>query len=482
MQQVAAFVAEYVADAIFRTDLDGRVIYQNPAAERMFGWMLDEYVKSIHDTLHYRHQDGSEYPVSECPLAKATTSGTLLSDHEDVFFHKNGLPVAVRCATSPITVEGILVGAAIIVCDISALKNRLEEKDRRRNEFLALLGHELRNPLSVILNGVQLIGVSESEIEMYRKIIERQTKHLKSIVDDLLNIPRINRGCMGFRRVPMDIRQVVKMSVEASSLLIADKNHHLKLICLEEPIFVKADATRINQVVSNLIENSAKYTTENGLITVSIYKEGDSAVVTVSDNGCGIAREKIGYIFDMFYQCDPSLDRSEGGLGIGLTLARTIAIHHNGELEAESDGLRQGSKFTLKIPLTNERPDTQSPKLAKSATSRRILIVDDMPDAVETMATILKMQGHEVNTATTGRQAIAKTQNQKPEIVLLDLSMPEMDGFEIAKRLLRIDPKVTIIAMTGHGQDEDRMKTAAAGFKHHLVKPIALEDLAEFIT
>lgn len=360
------------------------------------------------------------------------------------------------------------------------LYRALQEADRRKAEFLATLAHELRNPLAPVRNGVQVLRLGGDDPAARAKAVEmmdRQIVHLVRLVDDLMDVSRVNSGKVALRLAPVDLRDVVEAAVEISRQMIDSGGHQLGVRVADEPLPLEADRTRLVQVLANLLNNAAKYTPQGGRIELSAGREGTDAVVSVTDSGVGISAEMLPRIFDMFTQIGTTIDRSQGGLGIGLTLVRRLVEMHGGAVSARSEGAGRGSTLIVRLPLA--RPATAgegsvaTAPAAPSSSRLNVLVVDDNQDSAESLAILLGLKGHEVRTAHDGPEALRTLESFRPHLVLLDLGLPGMSGFEVARRIrssagLR---DVRLAALTGWGQEEDRRRTREAGFDHHLVKP-----------
>ena len=369
----------------------------------------------------------------------------------------------------------------------------LAELDRRKDEFLAMLGHELRNPLAALSNAVQLLRRQKNEEPLLlqgRSIIERQLGHLKHLVDDLLEVSRISSGSVRLRQETVNISGIVERALETAQPLILQHRHQLTLALPPEPIFLQADAARLEQVLVNLLTNAAKYTDEGGRIDLSVEQEHDAVVLRVRDSGIGIAPELLPRIFELFTQAERSLDRSQGGLGIGLCLVQRLVELHGGSVEAHSV-LGQGSEFVVRLPLLPllllpESPAPASESAAppeKKSSGCRVLVVDDNVDAAQSLAKLLEMTGHEVRLAYDGPTAIEVAIEYRPEVVLLDIGLPGLDGYEVAERI-RQQPalkNIVLVALTGYGQDTDRQRSQEAGFDHHLVKPSDFDEIEKIL-
>jgi signal transduction histidine kinase len=377
------------------------------------------------------------------------------------------------------------------------LRDRVEalrEADQRKDEFLAMLAHELRNPLAPIANAVQLLRLvnsTEPMLENARDIIARQTTHLIRVVDDLLDVSRVSRGKIQLQRTPLDLAAVVRQAVETSRPLLDARRHHLTVALPSDPVRVDGDFIRLAQVVANLLNNAAKYTEQGGQISVTVEKAvggrdtAGEAIVRVRDNGRGIDPSALSSLFDLFYQVDRNLDRSDGGLGIGLALVKSLTEMHGGTVEADSPGRGRGSEFTVRLPLLRENPSvtpvaSEAPSPAVRPT--RILVVDDNRDSAESMALILRLDGHEVWVAHDGEKAVELTLRERPTVVLLDIGLPGLNGYQACRAMRQAGLSETLmIAMTGYGQEDDRRLSQEACFDAHLVKPIDLPALKQLL-
>jgi PAS domain S-box-containing protein len=465
--------------AIYMLDPTGHVVSWNRGAERIKGYTATEAI-GLHFSKFFLASD-IEMKIPEQELADALRQGSVECEAWRV--RKNGERFwASVTLTALLDDRGQHRGFAKITRDLTQRRQieQLQESNRRINEFLAMLAHELRNPLAPIRNAVtvmQIANVQDDSINWSRDVIDRQVTHLTRLVDDLLDISRITSGKITLQSHPVDVNEIAARAVEVARPLIDSRRHTLSLEAAAERIVVDADTTRLAQVIVNLLNNAAKYTPEGGKIWLTTSRDGDTARISVRDNGLGISDTLLPKVFDLFAQGERSLARSEGGLGIGLTLARRIVEMHRGTIEAKSDGLNRGSELIVRLPIAAFRTGTsgagQSPQVSASRV-RRILVVDDNEDSAQTMAMMLELAGHRTTVAHDGMEALAAVRRSKPHIVLLDLGLPEMDGFEVARRIradLALDD-VILVAMTGYGHEEDRRRTAAAGFTHHLVKPV----------
>jgi PAS domain S-box-containing protein len=382
------------------------------------------------------------------------------------------------------------IGTASDVTRRKEAEAALREADRRKDEFLATLAHELRNPLAPMHNALHLIRLARSNpatLSQASAMMERQLQQMKRLVDDLLDVSRISRDKLELRKEFVDLASVVKRATETSRPLIEAAQQELLVSLPPEPVLLDADPVRLAQAFSNLLNNAAKYSERGGRIWFRVEHNADEVVVRVKDTGIGIPAEKIPNIFDMFVQVDRSLERSQGGLGIGLTLVKQLVQMHGGTIEAESAGLGKGCEFTVRLavavtPGIDRMPEKQNKDLTRSEVRRRILVVDDNQDSADSLAMMLKLLGHDVSSAHDGLEAVAAARRFMPQLAFLDLGMPRMNGYDAA-RLIRQQPEcngMILVALTGWGQEEDKRRSYEAGFDFHMVKPIdftAVESL-----
>ena len=380
-----------------------------------------------------------------------------------------------------------LVGTSVDITDRKRMVQALHDADRRKDEFLAMLAHELRNPLAPISTAAHLLrlaGGDSAPVREAGEVIARQVGHLTRLVDDLLDVSRVTRGLVQLERAPVDLRAVVATAVEQAQPLLQARRHQLRTLIGHGPFVVDGDFHRLVQVVSNLLNNAAKYTPQGGTIDVRLDAGDGQALLDVVDNGIGIAPDTLGHVFDLFAQAERTPDRSQGGLGIGLSLVRSLVQLHGGDVRADSAGRHQGATFTITLPLTDEveRP-APTPQPGTPTGGLRILIVDDNVDAASTLAEVLALDGHRVETADDGAAALEAARAGPWDALILDIGLPDMTGYELAGRL-REHPEAgsaTFIALTGYGQVHDRVISRTAGFDHHLVKPADIAQLLDIL-
>ncbi|HVX12191.1 MAG TPA: ATP-binding protein [Pirellulales bacterium] len=388
--------------------------------------------------------------------------------------------------------EAILVQLAqmaSVAIENAGLVQDLRDSDRRKDEFLATLAHELRNPLAPIRNGLQIMRMANGDMksaEQVQQMMERQLNQMVHLVDDLLDLSRISRGKIDLRKERVELAKVVQQAIETSRPAIEQAGHDLTITMPPDAIVVDADVTRLSQVIANLLNNAAKYTEPNGRIQLTVQKRDGEAVIAVKDNGVGIPAHMLPKVFDMFTQVDRNLARSQGGLGIGLSIVKRLVEMHEGQVAVHSEGQGLGSEFTVRLPLASPLVLDQTPDVGtgvKSTNRFRILTVDDNRDSATSLAMMLKLMGHEAQAAYDGVEALELVPQFKPDVVLLDIGMPKLDGYETARRLRgQAGGKETIlIALTGWGQDEDRRRSHEAGFDHHVTKPVDIKQLARIL-
>ncbi|MCK6591344.1 MAG: ATP-binding protein, partial [Polyangiaceae bacterium] len=378
----------------------------------------------------------------------------------------------------------------------------LAEADRRKDEFLAMLAHELRNPLAPILNAVHMLRMSEPRIDpIHRRAVlamDRQVRHMIRLVDDLLDVSRITNGKIQLRKESVSLDVIVEQAVQTSRPLIEDRHHELSIALPSRTVRLLADPTRLTQIIANLLNNAAKYTDPGGSIKLRADVEGDGLILRVCDNGIGLSPEMLPKIFELFVQSERGADRAQGGLGIGLTLVRSLVEMHGGTIVAHSDGVGRGSEFVVRMPLDPAlQDDTEAPSRttplpasemppAEPSRSLHVLVVEDNDDIRETLKDLLELCGHEVDVAADGASGVERTLALRPDVALIDIGLPGLDGYQVARKLraeLKPEEKrPKLIALTGYGQPGDKQRALDAGFDAHLVKPVDYDDLAHLLS
>ncbi len=492
---LAADAKEY---AIFLLRQDGRLICWNPGAERLFGYQSGEII-GHHFSRFFSPEDiCNGQPEHE--LRTALADGRADSVRWQV--RKDGTRFWCRATVTPLRDEQKQVRSfARVMHDLTdseaqdAQKKRaddLAEANRSKEEFMALLSHELRNPLSPILNALSILRQMRTEdpvIEQAGNIINRQVVQMVRLVDDLLDISRITKGKLRLTKEKVELRVVANRAAETARPLMDARKHDFSVSLPTEPIWVEADPARLEQIVVNLLNNAAKYTDAGGLVRMSVQREGAEAVIRVRDNGVGIAPEMLPRIFDLFTQVDSALSRSHGGLGIGLALVRTLVEMQEGRVQAQSGGPGKGSEFTVKLPVVSDTAGQRARTILQpgehGGRPLRILVVEDNVDSADSLNLLLRLYGHDVQVARTGPTALEMASASRPDLVLLDIGLPGMDGYQVAQRL-REKPEfkdVMVCALTGYTPSEaDRQRQRQTGFDHYFIKPVSIEALLELFT
>ncbi len=366
-----------------------------------------------------------------------------------------------------------------------AARRQAEAANRAKDDFLAMLAHELRNPLGAIVNAVSILDRTGNEgptSAQARTVARRQTTHLARLLDDLLDVARIGRGQMELRSESVDLRDVARLAVEAQLHRIEDKRHDLTVSLAEEPVVVCGDAARLQQVVENLLNNASKYTPPGGAVWLTVCRRDREAIVSVRDNGPGIEPERLDSIFDPFAPMNTAVARTQGGLGIGLTLVKRLVRLHQGTVRACSEGRGEGAEFTVRLPLAARPLHRAERPVRRESTPRRIVVIEDDDDSREALVVALQVEGHDVRAARLGREGVELVLREPPDLVLIDIGLPDVTGYEAAQRLRgELGRAPRLVALTGYGQAEDRRRSAEAGFDAHLVKPVAAADVLRLL-
>jgi PAS domain S-box-containing protein len=495
-------VVDHVVDGIITIDDAGRIESFNPAAEKLFGYpraeILGKNVNILMPEPYHGEHDGYLRNYLTTGVPKIIGLG-----REVVGKRKDGSTFPMELAVSGFHIESRRFFTGI-VRDITErkqleqeLRQRLEElaeADRQKNDFLAMLAHELRNPMAPMRNALHLMnmaGADDNMVRQSRTMMERQLENLVRLVDDLLDVSRIIRGKIELRREELDIATAVMRAIETAQPVIETHGHRLTIELPEAPIWVEADLIRLSQVIANLLTNAAKYTDKAGHITLAVSQDDGHAIVRVRDTGIGISSDVLPRVFDLFVQADRSLARSQGGLGIGLTLVKSLIEMHGGTVTVDSPGLGCGSEFAIKLPVMprdakgdlDGKTGSVQPRVS-DAVRRRVLVVDDNIDAANSIAMILRLSGYDVRCAYDGPAALKTARSYHPEVVVLDIGLPVMSGYEVARQLRseREFEHVPLVAVTGYGQEEDRHRSFEAGFNCHLTKPVDVFALQAFIS
>ncbi|HEV3006080.1 MAG TPA: PAS domain-containing protein, partial [Pirellulales bacterium] len=501
-------LAESINEVFWMSDPQTtQILYISPAYERVWGRSCQSLIDEPRSFLDAVHADDRER-VRVAALEKHSRGEA--TDEEYRVVRPDGSVRWVRDRAFPVRDAGgqvyRMVGIAEDITEKRAAEEVLKEADRRKDEFLATLAHELRNPLAPICNAVELLRRADGDVAVLnqaRRIMDRQLAQMVRLIDDLLDISRITSGKLQLRRERTELAPVVQSAVEAARSLIDAQAHELTVSLPGEPVALNADGVRLAQVFSNLLNNAAKYTPKGGHIWLTAERQGGQLVVSVRDTGVGIAAEHRLHIFEMFSQVAPALERSQGGLGIGLALVRGLVELHGGCVEARSAGPGRGSEFIVALPLVDsggrqrdsfggtsaEAPEPALQRQAgggeRSHTGRkcRVLAADDLRDSVDSLAVMLRLMGHEFQTAYDGLEAVQAAAAFRPDVVLLDIGMPKMNGYEAARHIREQawGKDMLLVALTGWGQEEDKRRAAEAGFDHHLTKPVDLEALQKLL-
>ncbi len=483
-----------MAEGVLVTDVEGRLTHMNPAAEGMTGQTLaDARGRPWPEVLLIRRDDG--LAGVENPLEHALSEGQVRQHQAPlVLLPRHGPPLPIAYSAAPLRDAANRVTGVVIVLRDESERRRtelaLQSADRRKDDFLATLAHELRNPLSPISTGLDLLEATADDPRAgaeVRTMMRRQTQHLVRLIDDLMDLSRITRDKLELRKGRCELADVVRDAVETARPLVDDARHELTLRLPEKPLPLFADANRLTQVVANLLNNAAKYTPAGGRIDLTAEHFGGEVVITVSDSGIGIPADKLGQVFEMFTQIHASSESGHNGLGIGLALVKRLVEMHGGAVEAASGGANLGATFRVRLPALSDvnarEPLNEGPFAERGAVRRRILVVDDNADALNSLSRLVALMGNDVRQAQDGLEAIEVARAFAPDLVLMDLGMPKLNGYEAAQRM-REQPwgqDLAIVATTGWGKEEDFRRTAAAGFDHHLVKPISMTALTEVL-
>jgi PAS domain S-box-containing protein len=484
-----------IGDAVITTDTAGNISFLNPVAELMTGWKSEtaagQPLEKVFRIINEETRAAATNPIPRV-LREAANVGLA---NQTALVSKDGREMSIEDSAAPIRdATGHVSGAVMVFHDVTERRRAeraLKEADRRKDEFIATLAHELRNPLTPISNGLEILkraGNDPTTAENARAMMDQALNQMVRLVDDLLDISRITTGKLQLRKERVELATVVQTVLNTSRMLIEEQGHKLTVNLPSAPVLLDADPTRLAQVFANLLNNAVKFSEPGGAITMSAELAGDQAIVRVRDKGIGIPADHLERIFEVFAQVDLAFERQHGGLGIGLSLARGLVEMHGGGIEAHSAGPGMGSEFIVRLPVAVTRQLAAASNAAAAEVyagpKYRILVVDDNSLASKTTAMVLRMEGHEVGTARDGIEGLECAQQLRPDVILLDLGLPQLNGLEIARRI-REQPwgkEIFLLAVTGYGQEADRRRSLEAGFDYHMVKPINFTDLKKLLS
>ncbi len=481
-----AAIVDSSDDAIVSKTLDGIITSWNRGAARLFGYSAEEIVGQPITTII-----PPELRSEERQILARLHAGQSIDHFDTVRVGKDGKHIDISLTVSPIRdPHGFIVGASKIARDVSERKRverAVRDSDRRKDEFLATLAHELRNPLAPIRNATELLArlPLDPAARSATEIIDRQVSLMSHLVDDLLDVSRITAGRVRLQKEPFDLWTAVAIAIETSRPALQAANHELISVKPSAALYVHGDRVRLSQVFSNILNNAIKYTEPGGRIEISATREEGNAVVRIRDNGIGIPASMLNYVFELFAQINRSYERTGGGLGLGLSLAKRLVEMHDGHIEARSGGPSQGSEFIIRLAAIEFIPAATVEVVSHQRTPRgvRILIADDNHDAAMSLSMLLEMMGHETTVVHDGLAAIEAAETLRPKVVILDIGMPHLDGYATVQRLIAQPwaAGTLFVALTGWGREGDRQKALDAGFSHHLVKPVDLDAMSSLI-
>jgi two-component system, chemotaxis family, CheB/CheR fusion protein len=477
------------AEAIFGLDRQGQCTFVNPAFVRMLGVPAGTLIgKPIHALIHPPRPGMPSHGEDECEIYQAVRDGAPAHSDDELLWRFDGSAVPIEFWSTPVRRNGVVVGAVVTCLDITERKQaetELRTASRRREQFLAMLSHELRNPLAAVLNAIRLMqrgSFDGAAMARCQQVVERQSRHMARLLDDLLDVSRITRGKFELRKSDVDVRAPIEAAIESTAPRFADRDITLEVDLPRTAFPVRGDANRLQQIVVNVLSNAATYSGSGTKVKLALERDGDVAVIRVKDTGMGIDPEMIGQIFELFVQADQRLDRATGGLGVGLSLARTIVELHGGTIEAHSAGRDRGSEFLIRLPML-KRPIAEEGQPVTSGARCKIVLVEDLEDAREMLRLLLEDNGHTVVDVADGQQAVDAIERERPEVALIDIGLPGMNGFEVAQAV-RARPHlsdVVLVALTGYGAPGDVTRAHDAGFDEHIVKPAELSKIEEIV-
>ena len=498
-----------MGEGLFTVDDAGRVTFMNPAAQRMFGWTLEEMLgRRMHDVTHHLRPDGTLFPASECAGLAVLHEGRMLSEFEDVFIRRDGTFFDVVYSSSPLRGDGKITGLVVVFRDISDRKQAEEERsrlleaerearaeaekaNRLKDEFLATLSHELRNPLNVVIGYAEILRRSEefsqnTFVLKAAETIRRNALAQAQLVSDLLDLSRLQMGKLSLNRQPVSFSTIISDAIETVRTEATAKRISLDVSLDKEVLVVEGDPIRLGQIAWNLLNNAIKFTPAEGKVRITLSSEGNFSVLAVEDSGQGISPEFLPHVFEIFRQADASIVRRQGGMGIGLALVKQLAELHGGDVIAESEGHGKGARFTVKVPLYT--PGVSALPAEKTGAtgaldSKFILVVDDSPETTEMLGKLLELEGAFVDIAKSGKEALKIARQKRFDLVVSDISMPEMDGYQLLRSLREIPDMadVPVVALTGYGRTNDIDRAHNEGFAEHLTKPLDLDKLLQIV-
>jgi PAS domain S-box-containing protein len=483
------YLIEHTPLAVIEWDRDFVIRLWNRRAEELFGWSAREAVGRRIDALPMIHEEDAEKVTGA--IGRLLDSATRYVKSSNRNRTRDGRTLSCEWYNSVLHDDnGRIDRVFSLVLDVSEREEAMEglkEADRRKDVYIATLAHELRNPLAPITNAASLLrgkALPQDRIDWIAAMVGRQTAQMARLLDDLLDVTRISRGKIALHRAPLELGRLLRDTLQTSMPLIEAGRHQVALALSSEPVWVEADALRLTQVAANLINNAAKYTPPGGRIGILLEEEGGEARIEVSDNGIGIAPDMLARVFDPFVQVSSASHLAQGGLGIGLSLAKGLVELHGGVLEARSEGAGKGSTFTVRLPAVRPAPACEAVEQQAGSGQRlrrHVLVADDNVDAAESLAWLLRAEGATVDVVHDGACALRRFNERPADIVVLDQGMPGMDGLEVAAILSRRRPRPFLLAVTGRGRQEDRAASLAAGFDEHLTKPVAPQQLVELL-
>jgi two-component system CheB/CheR fusion protein len=483
-----------IGDAVIATDRSGIITFMNPVAERLTGWKQGEAIGKSLGTVFQTAHHGDR--ALESPVTRALREGVVTRlAQQATLVHRDGTEFVIEDTAAPIREEAGQTSGVILTFrdvgerrglerELSRTAEELATAHRRKDEFLAMLAHELRNPLAPLRNGIQILrslSGGDEQMAQVEEMMERQVAHLTRLVDDLLDVSRITRGLTELHFETVPLRLVLERALEMTRPIINAYDHELNIALPAESVSLNVDLLRASQLFANLLVNAAEFTPPGGRIAIAAALHGDVVIVNVIDSGIGIPADFLPSVFELFTQADRSLHRPRGGLGIGLTVVKALVEMHGGNVYAHSDGAGMGAEFVVELPLAsrveagaNETHQDASGTTSNDEIPTRILVVDDNTDAAESLALILDLWGHDVRTVASGEEALEVAPVFAPDVVLLDVGLPLMNGFDVARRLRRLPEtkNALIVAVTGYGRDEDRRNSRESGIDLHLTKPV----------